>query len=134
MKKAILFAVLALLLSPLLMGVTTITANAVVVEWDAVTQTTEGDPIPPAQITYEVLRAPETDRAAFVVIEEVSLTTSVVLLPIEGMAYLIGVRAIRNVEGLRLESTIAWSDEAENPFVVMRVAAPAAPLRLRIVE
>ena len=113
--------------------------NQITIAWDAVTQTVEGNPIPPAEVSYDLfvsnaITDPDKSNPSQIA-EDVLPTQYTVTLNVEGK-FFIGVRAARTVEGEReSESTICWSDNGECtpvPFGLRRYAPPAGVTGLRV--
>lgn len=118
MKKLIysalaIIALLAFVLPGPVIAQSFVTANQVTVAWDAVTQLSNGDPLPATDsmeysvYTTDAIVPDKTEGAA--VWRGPELQT-VITFTIEGM-YWVGVRAHRIRDGTELnQSTVAWSD------------------------
>ena len=128
MKKILLIILICL---PLLLGQTIVRQSSVDIVWDTIV------PIIGSTITYEVLRAPLSDKASLEIVGETALITYSVTFSSEG-DWVIGVRTIRTIDfnGERLLSDINWSDvdglATPNPFFVRWYVAPDAPENLRL--
>lgn len=83
---------------------TWVPTNAIGVAWDAVT-------VPSGTVSYKVYIRPATGGTESLA-QTVTGTTATVSFPVEGR-YFIGVRTVRSVDGIELESSvIGWSDDA----------------------
>ncbi len=128
MRKILLIILICL---PLLLGQTVVRQSSVDVAWDSIALITG------STITYEVLRAPLSDKASLEIVGETALITYSVTFSLEG-DWVIGVRTIRTIDsnGERLLSDINWSDvdglATPNPFFVRWYVAPDAPENLRV--
>ncbi len=130
MKK---IAILLVLFAPLLMGQDIIYTNSATIEWDAVMQLANGDPIPTDWILeYEVfLSDPET----FIGI----ITETSIDIPVTWSSHrYIGIRSVMTEDdGVTIHrSDINWSNvngaQTPDPFILCESQVPAAPLGLRI--
>lgn len=110
-----------------------IDTNSAVVAWDAVTTLTDGSPVPAEDtIEYELFIAPRGDRDNKVEIGRTPDLTFTITFTDEGV-YDIGVRAVRIYQGTsEMRSTITWSEDETNPFLIRYIRAPEAPTSLRV--
>ena len=94
-------------------------ANARLVQWNAVTQLSNGDPVPAGDIVeYEVLTVVEgQDKSTAVSIAVISETQYTIVFLQEGR-YRIGITALRTPQGETesLASEISWSDDIDVCF------------------
>ncbi|MGB2828564.1 MAG: hypothetical protein WBC50_10290 [Dehalococcoidales bacterium] len=96
-------------------GQTWYTANQVTVQWDAVTELSNGDPVPAGDIIrYKVWLKNAVTGGEPVELAEIAELEYTITLNTEGK-YFAGVSALRYTsENILLnESTISWSDVAE---------------------
>jgi len=83
---------------------TWVPTNAITVAWDAVT-------VPSGTVSYKLYIKPATGGTESFA-QTVTGTTATVSFPVEGRYY-IGVRTVRSVDGIELESSnIGWSNDA----------------------
>ncbi len=126
-------AILLVLLAPLLMAQDIVYKTSAIVEWDAVTQLGNGDPIPAGwTVEYEVfLSDPETSIGTIAQTEiDISVTWST--------HRFVGIRAVMTEgDGVTIHySDTNWSNingvQTPDPFVLCEPQDPAVPLGLRV--
>jgi hypothetical protein len=104
------------------------------IQWDAVTTLEDGNPAT-GTISYKLYRKTAPAGEPEVIAEGVTATSYVMTFPVEG-SYIIGVSAVRDVEGQSIESSsISWSDDPQYtnnaPWGIKHYISPAAPTGLR---
>ena len=112
--------------------------NQATVAWDAVTQTVDGLPISPEDVSYDIFLAnavtdPGKTNPSMIQADVVE-TQYTITLNVEGQ-FFVGIRAVRMVALGRIESTICWSDDggcSPVPFGLRRFSPPAGVQGLRI--
>jgi hypothetical protein len=130
MMKKIWMAGALLLVLPLFLGLTVVYTNSAVVTWDNATGYTDGSPFLPADVIgYEVSVA--KIKTSPIKLGEAAQGPYTVTLPTEG-DWIVGVRTVRTVGGIKYYSAYLWSDETTNPFVLRFYKAPGAPAELRV--
>lgn len=111
------------------------TANQKTIAWDAVTQTTGGAAIDPAEMSYNVYLAnalTDPNKTNPSLIGNTADLQYLVTLGVEGQ-YFVGVKAVRTVGGeVVSESTISWSDAATPDFGLRYYEPPQQPGGLNI--
>ena len=114
MSRLLLLLLCAMLTSSSAWAQTWHTGRQNTLAWDAVTETTEGDPIPSEELTYEVLVSHPSKAVPTQISPELSALEYTILLPFGGRLYA-GVRAVRRYtedgEAKVARSAIAWSDD-----------------------
>ena len=135
MKKILLAIVLSLLLIGPAIAQEWYTANQITVAWDASDGSTVDPVIPQNEISYYVYLSnfmTDQNKENPTRIGETGETQFVITLADSGQ-YMVGVSAIRTVEGEVVgESEITWSDTSDPPFGIRFYGAPPAPTSLRI--
>lgn len=113
------------------------TANQITVAWDAVTQLSDGSPVPPTStINYKIYIRPDGAASPITEIASGTATQATITLVAEGK-YVAGIKAVRIESGETIsESAISWSDDpivvsAAGTFGVIYFRAPKVPGGLR---
>jgi hypothetical protein len=122
---------LLVFLLPLLLAQTIVYYDIVPIMWDAV------PPMAGSLITYEIVRAPETDPLAVEVVDETTEVFYDVPLVIEG-DWIVGVRTVRTIIATndRYTAPINWSningDSTPDPFIARYYELPEKVKNLRL--
>jgi hypothetical protein len=94
-------------------GETWYNANQGTLAWDAVTQLSDGTPIPEGSvIKYQVWRRPYSISSGEKVGPEIEVTQLTITFSNEG-SWLVGVQGVRWIENIPYTTDISWSDNAE---------------------
>lgn len=119
-------------------------ANSKTINWPAVTELVNGDPVPAtATLQYEFFSAPvpvvnRQDAESLDRLGVVSDTTITINVTWSEQRALGGRTIMTMPDSTVLYSVVAWSDEqgglAVNPFVLVRVQNPKAPAGATFVE
>ena len=113
-----------------------VTPNQVTVAWDPVTTDVDGDPIDPADVSYQVyivsVDVDKTVEANWQHVGDTVATSMLILFTVKGK-YWVGVRSVHLV----IPGEITWSEmdipfTSPGPFLVHYAKGGAQPWNLRI--
>lgn len=117
------------------------TANEKTVEWDAVTETVDGDPIPADQtvkyFVYLVNAITDPNKTELIRVGSTKTLSKTITLDTVGR-FFVGVKAVTmSGEDIVGESVVAWSDDSQyvsedGIFGLQCFSSPTAVKRLRI--